>query len=201
MFTDSASVTMAGALTQTVAPTEQPITLQAAKDHLRIETADEDGSIKGMMLAARRFCELSTGRQFVTATWTLKLDAFPATDTILVPLPPLQSVTSITYIDTAGSTQTLATSVYDVDTDSEPGRISLAYNQSWESTRSDKNAVIVTFVAGYGAATAVPADLKAVIQLVLADLYEHREARSEFRIEDNPTVERLLSIERVFEAA
>jgi uncharacterized phiE125 gp8 family phage protein len=144
------------------------------KTHLRVTTDLEDTLLSTLITAARRGVEAHTERALVSQTWTLKLDAFP--DVICVPMPPLSSVSSITYIDTAGDSQTLASSVYTTDTDSEPGRIFLAEDQSWPTTNARRQAVTVTFVAGYGAATAVPEDIKAAILLTVGHLYANREA-------------------------
>jgi uncharacterized phiE125 gp8 family phage protein len=47
----------------------------------------------------------------------------------------------------------------------------------WPATACyNYGAVQVTFVAGYGNAAAVPADLKAAIKLLVGHLYENREA-------------------------
>lgn len=135
-------------LIQTIEPGAEPISLAEAKDHLRLEGyADEDTLVGGIRSAARAYVETFTTRQVVTASWQLTLDWFPSV--IELPHPPLQTVTSITYVDTAGDTQTLATSVYTVDNTGLIGRIYPAYNQSWPSTRSQPNAVTVTYVAGY----------------------------------------------------
>ena len=115
-----------------------------------------------------------TRRSLVNTTFTLKLDAYPTE--IRPPRSPLSSVTSITYVDTDGNTQTEASSVYNVDTDTEPGRVSLAVNQSWSDTREQNNAVVVTFVAGYGAAASnVPAALREVVKMLTAHYYEFRQ--------------------------
>ena len=82
---------------------------------------------------------------------------------------------SVVYIDTDGATQTVSSSVYDVDIDQEPGRLRLAYSESWPSDRrSTPNSVIIRFVAGYGDADAVPETIKAAIKLLVGHLYEHR---------------------------
>jgi uncharacterized phiE125 gp8 family phage protein len=107
--------------------TAEPVTRQQFKAHARITRDDEDGVIDGYLLAARRYVETALRRQLVNATWRLTLDCFPAC--IDVPLPPLSSVSSITYVDTDGATQTLNSSLYRVDTYSQPGRITPAYDQ------------------------------------------------------------------------
>ncbi len=98
-----------------------------------------------------------------------------------LPWPPLQSVSSITWLDTAGNLSTVPSSTYLVDTISEPGRVALAYGQTWPSTSAQGNAispvagVTVTYVAGYSSSTLVPASIKQAILLVLGAWYENRE--------------------------
>lgn len=75
---------------------------------------------------------------------------------IRIPVPPLQSVTSLTYVDTNGVTQTLDPSLYIVDANSETGRITPAFSTPWPYTRSVINAVNITFVAGYAYNPATP---------------------------------------------
>ena len=160
-------------LKETVAPAEEPITTAEAKLHLRVDHGDEDAYIDKKVKQARQHFEEITRRALVNTTFELKLDAFPTE--IRPPRSPLSSVSSITYVDTNGDTQTLSASVYSVDTDTEPGRISLAFNQSWPDIREQNNAVVVTFVAGYGAAaTDVPAALVQPVEILMAHFYELR---------------------------
>lgn len=165
---------MSWALTQSTAPTEEPITLVEAKLHLRVSLYDDDNLITGLIKAARAYAETVTRRQFVNATYQYKLDAWPNGD-IRLPRPPLSSVTSITYVDVNGDVQTAGSSLYDVDTDTEPGRISLAYDQIWPTARDQNNTILITYVAGYGAASAVPESLKQAIKLLVGHWYENRE--------------------------
>ena len=161
-------------LTETVAPTVEPLSTAEAKTHLRVDHSEEDGLIDDYVEAARRQVELFTRRALVNTTFTLKLDAFPVE--IRTPRSPLSSVTSITHIDCDGNSQTVASSVYDVDTDTEPGRIFLKFDQSWPDTRTINNAVTVTFVAGFGsAASSVPESLRSAVRLLAAHYYEQRE--------------------------
>jgi uncharacterized phiE125 gp8 family phage protein len=87
---------------QTVAPTTLPVTLQEAKDHLRVDVADDDGLITAQINAATSWVEEYTGRQLVTATYLLTLDCFPLWNAtpITLPRPPAIAVTSITYTKT-----------------------------------------------------------------------------------------------------
>lgn len=168
------------------APTEEPITLPEAKAFLRVESGDteQDGVIAAFISGARRYVEHQTNRKLITQTWKLLLDEFPCRTgrdpyaSIDLPHPPLQSVTSIEYMDVEGNPQTLATSVYLVDTGTLPGRVRLKRNQEWPATPSyEPNAVAVTFRAGYGGPESVEDDLRQAMWLILGDSYENREAQ------------------------
>jgi uncharacterized phiE125 gp8 family phage protein len=153
-------------------PIEEPITLEVAKAHLRLDD-DEDEYVVGLIIASRRHCEGFQSRAYITQTWDLYLDAFP-TGCLKVPHPPLQTVTFIKFKDSSGFIQTLASSEYAVDTFSEPGLICSGYGKSWPATYPELNAVQIRFEAGYGTAADVPQEIKQAILLKVADLYEHR---------------------------
>lgn len=101
------------------------------------------------------------------------LDRFPPWE-ISVPKPTLQSVTSITYVDTDGATQTLPPSAYLVDSKSEPGRITPAYGLVWPTTRWQTGAVTIRFVAGYADSASVPACIKQWMLVRLGTLWLNR---------------------------
>lgn len=155
-----------------VTPGAEPVTVAEFKQHARINRIDEDPLIEAFLRAAREYCETHTRRQLSPATWRMTLDRFPACE-IRLPLPPLQSVTSITYVDGNGDVQTLAADRYEVDASSQPGRIHPAYGYSWPITREQLGSVNVTFVAGY---SDVPATITTAIKLLAAHYYENREA-------------------------
>lgn len=154
-------------------PNAEPVLLSEAKGHLRVTATDEDSLINSLISAARNWAENFTQRALITQTWDYKLDAFA--DEMEIPLPPLQSVISVKYIDTNGAEQTLASTEYTVDTAAERGLVRLAYDKSWPSTRTQANAVTIRFVAGYAGASAVPGPIKAACLLMLGELYARRE--------------------------
>jgi uncharacterized phiE125 gp8 family phage protein len=154
-------------------PGEEPITLDEAKLHLRVDVTAEDTLINGLIIAARQAAEQATGRALMQQTWELALDCFP--DEIRLQMPPLQSVSSVKYLDQDGVLQTLATSEYLVNDYKEPARIVLAYGKSWPSTRDQENAVLVRFVAGYADADAVPQEIKQWMLMLIGSMYANRE--------------------------
>src|SRR5690606_20838877 len=158
---------MAWALVRVAPPAEEPVMLEEAKLHLRVDTTDEDTLISSLIVSAREHVEAFQLRALVTQTWRLSLDEFPAGRVIRLPRPPLQSVTSITYIDPTGAQQTLDSSVYDVDADSEPGRVVLKADASWPEVADVPGAVQVEYAAGYGDAAAVPEVVRQAMLLLI----------------------------------
>jgi len=162
-----------------------------------------DPQLASWRTAARLYVEDFLRRSLITTTWRHTLDSFPCDDVLELPRAPLVSVTSIAYVDTAGNTQTLSTDVYDVDTASLPGRIALKYLQIWPYLLPVRNAVTVTFVAGYGASgSAVPAPILAAMKLLIGHWYENREAVTGSAMTELPVgVSALLWPHRNLEAA
>lgn len=193
------------AIAQTGAPATEPVTLAEAKAHLRVTESDDDTYITTLTEAAREYCENYVKRQFVTATYTLTMDAFPLSGgAIQIPRPPLQSVTSITYTDTAGDGQTWSSTEYSVDAPGAwVGRVVEANSESYPSTLDELASVVVTFVAGYGAAAAVPSALKQAILILVSHWYCNREPVVIGTIVSGEipfTVTALLNTYKVFEA-
>lgn len=158
-------------------PASEPVTLAEAMAQVRVVDESEQDQVEDLIQTAREMAERYVARALVKRTLKLTLDAFPSgSGSIRLPMPPLVSVSSVKYTDTEGVEQTLSSSLYQVDTASEPARIVPAYGQVWPSTRDELNAVRVEYVAGYGDdATEIPWRFKQAVLLILGDLYEHRE--------------------------
>jgi len=178
-------------------PSVEPVDILSIKTHLHMDSDQtaEDILLASLITAARSYVEQYTGRALVTQTWYGFLDQFPGMDHIGLPFGNLSSVTSVKTIDSVGDETTLTlTTQYLVDTDSEPGRVTLPYSVSWPSfTPYPVNPIVIEFICGYGLASAVPDGLKSAIKLIVGDLYEHREAQIEtgsFQI--NKTVQNLM---------
>lgn len=182
----------------TIQPAIEPVTLQEAKDHLNYTGSLDDSIIDFIIKTARETVENLTGRALITRTLELTTGCF--SDVMELSKPTLQSVTSVAYIDTDGATQTLATSIYDVDAKSTPGAVRLGYDQSWPSIRSVYNAVTITYKAGYGDnAQDVPGPLKSAMLLIIGHLYENREATAPISINEVPmSVKFLIAPYRIY---
>lgn len=177
------------------APAAEPVTLAEAKAHLRVDGTDDDVYITALIGAARQGAEHITERALMAQTWELALDAFEAD--IHLPRPPLASITSITYLNDGGALTTLDASAYLLDDYSEPARLLPAYGTTWPATRSQANAVLIRYVAGYASAAAVPQEIKSWMLLRIGLLYENREsAVAGVSIAELPFVDRLLDAYR-----
>jgi uncharacterized phiE125 gp8 family phage protein len=151
------------------------LSIDDAKLFLRVDQDVDDALLAQLIEAATKVAQASIGQQFITATYNGYLDGFPARDYIEVELPPLQSVGYVKYYDTAGDLQTLSTDLYSADTTRKPGRIQLAYGQTWASTYAVPNAVDVQFTCGYGdAASDIPRTIVLAVKTLVYDYYYQR---------------------------
>lgn len=158
-------------ITRTVAPTQTPVTLDEVKQKLRIAGNEFDAELSTYLDAAIDYCQEYQWAQYCTATFVERFDRFPRQ--FRLQRSPMQSVTSIVYIDANSTSQTLTENTdYTVDIYSKPGRITPAYNTTWPTTKGHINDVLVTYVAGYGTASDVPDEIRMAIMLKTAQLYE-----------------------------
>lgn len=152
-----------------------------ALEFLRVDDETKDTNLVTRLTAAgREQAGQFTGRAFITQTWDLHLDDWWA-GTLELPKAPLQSVTSISYVDSSGVTQTFASSNYVVDAPSgdfaEKGRIGLADGASFPLLDPVINSVTIRFVAGYGdTRNDVPEGIRTGTLMYVADMYENRQS-------------------------
>lgn len=178
----SDAVTLEGRRTLITAPAVEPVSATEAKAHLRVDGSDEDTLIASLITAARQEVEKYTGRALITQTWEVSGPAFPwGGAAIELPRPPLQTVSSVSYLDAAGDTQVWASSNYTVDApagDFAPkGMIIPTPAAFYPATVAHPLAVTVRFVAGFGdAGSDVPEVYRRALLVLLAHLFENREA-------------------------
>lgn len=155
-------------------PTSEPLSFDEAKLFLRVDSDDEIDTIGTLITAARQAydgIDGILGRCLMTQTWALTLDAFPACGTIDIPLTPVQTITGLTYLDANGATQTLAGASYGLQADELTAAIYLKSNQNWPTTLCQRDAITVTFVAGY---TALPTGIKNELLGLMAIWFDNR---------------------------
>lgn len=146
-------------------PSVEPVLLSEIRDQLGITSPDDthrDLVMTIRITSARRWCEQHTGIAFITQTWTHYADCFG----VYINLKAnLQSVDSVKYIDGDGTLTTLDPSKYTVDLVNS--RIHPSYGNVWPSPRLDPNSVQIQHVSGFGAASAVPEEIKDAIKFIV----------------------------------
>ena len=156
------------------APTVEPLSVLSAREHLRVDTDEEDFLIVDYITTARMQCEELTSRAFLTQTWDAAFTGWPGAEGFILPRPPLASVTSIQYTTADGTVHTLSANVYQVITATEPGRVILAHDQQWPSETLDAGLpIVIRYVCGTAAATAWQAQ---AVRWLVGHMYENREA-------------------------
>lgn len=161
-------------------PAVEPVSLTEAKLHLRLAVYDEDAdlydaedsNISALITSAREMVEAHTRRVLITQTWDVAFDSFPEGQVFEFPFAPLQSVTTVTYINCSGESATFT----DFTVDLFRNGIRLKSGFSWPSILAGTQ-VVVRFVAGYGASgAAVPASIRRSILLIIGHHHANREA-------------------------
>lgn len=147
-----------------------------------VKTGDttEDAYIESLITSAREYCEAFTRRALATQTIEAYFDRFPITGRLELPRPPLQSVISVKYKDSAGAETTMeANTDYIVDDESNIGAIVLPYGKSRPSFEPYAvNPIRVRYVAGYSESNPIPKSIKRAMLLLIGHWYENREATS-----------------------
>lgn len=153
-------------------PSAGAITLDDAKEHLRVSHDDEDDVIEALVDAATGWLDGMDGvlgRALEAQTWEWALDQFPR-GAMKLPLGPAASITSIKYTDRAGIEQIM-----------DPGDYVLNGGFVTADAWPDGSAIKVRYVAGTG----TPDTIKVVAKLLVGHWYENREAVGE-RMESLP---------------
>lgn len=150
-------------------PSAEPITLEEACDHLRVDDEGERFIVLRLISVARAFVEDYCAARWAPRTAVLKCDAWE--DMARMPEAPIQSVATITYTDTNGATQTLSTDVYELRADGLEAAIVAKYGQVFPPIRSGSR-ITVTVLAG---PSAMPLAVKHAMLLYIGYAYENRE--------------------------
>jgi uncharacterized phiE125 gp8 family phage protein len=168
-------------ITTVTLSTGYPIDLEDVKNHLRIPIGEtnEDDYLQGLISVASARIEEMTNRALSRRTLKLYLDEWPDSDQIELPYAPLSTQTDavVKYVDVDSSTVTVPSTVYKLDSASEPGRLILDYNEDWPTVQlHNVNPISIQYLCGYPGSTAVPQQAKQAMKLIIADLYENRES-------------------------
>ena len=155
----------------------EPISSQEANNQLRIEDGDDDSHRDLLISVARDKAEKYCNRFFTEQTVKIVFDGGFDIDKIDLPYPDIQSVSSITYIDTDNDVQTVTG--YTLFSDQQVIYPSVTFP-------SDAKSYTVEVVTG------APEEIggaKIGMLMMMTDLYELRtESVVGFSVAENPAV-------------
>lgn len=157
---------------RSASPTFEPVTLAEAKRQCNLDAGNDahDESLNAIIQSARAQLERDSLLVCCAGTYTVKRTDWGCLDWFELPssLRPVSAVSSITYVDTSGTTQTWSSSQYSLDTYSIAPVVRLNYDYQWPTLRGDYNGITITCTAGYSAGALPPAVKLAALTLVKA---------------------------------
>ena len=178
----------------TGAPAQEPVTLAEAKASLRITTTDEDTLVTQYLEDARIYAERITGRKLITQTVTSFHNGFDekkddyepgfrrglisqaeAGQTLELDFSPVQSVTSLSQVQSDNSEVVVSASQYYLDNFDDDMRSYLRSQDGITDGTRSTNSIKVIYVAGYGDNPSdVPSALRRAIIAMVGYLYTNR---------------------------
>ena len=178
----------------TASSDNRAILLFDMKRFLRVDGAGDDDIIGSYIDTATEAVQQYLRQAILTQTFVFKADGFTDAygddrllalgpgvhtvsrpyilgggETLDLPFPPLQSVTSVVTYDRGNNASTYSASRYRVDLTS--GRIYLNEGETWPSDLRAQDAVEVTYVAGYGSGS-IPTPILEAIRMYIQSMYE-----------------------------
>lgn len=187
-------------------PAGDVVTLARVRAHLRLDPADADPLESDLLEAAIAAAvghldgrgNGALGRTLLTQRWQATGDR-PADDAVghrpgfVLELPPLREVETVER-RIGGQYQELPADTWEIiRMPAERVAVITAGGGAWPEADLHPAAWRITFATGYGAGDEVPAPIRAAILLMVADLYDNRDGKTQANLVENPTVERLLN--------
>jgi len=152
-------------LTQIVAPTNEPLSLEDAKTFMHIIETDEDSLITSMIVSAREYVENFTNRQLERATFELYMGCFM--QDFSMPKNPIYSIEKVEIMGDDG----LYTGMTEFYLYGENDVFKIHFD-TFPHHKIHKKAIKITFVAGY---ETVPSSIVSCLKILVCNFYEHRE--------------------------
>lgn len=178
-------------LKQITAPSTEPISLEKARLHLRLDTSGspashpDDSLVTSLISAVRENAEEYTGQKIAYGTYEMRADNFKDLE-ISLQTWPVNSITSVSYVDTNDETQTLTGSDYELDTYTKPARLKPVADFFPEAKQ-----VTIRFTAGFTDGQSpnsypMPKAIESAMLLMLGNLYDNRESVSSMQSYERP---------------
>lgn len=179
-----------------VTPPGPAVSLAQAKQHLRVDSDDEDALIAALIEAATAHIDGPDGwlgRAIGSQTLEARGDVFR--DAMRLPYGPVIDIVTVKHLDEDGHELTVLPADYEL----RGSILGSAFGCRWPSVAAHGEAVRIQYRAGY---EKVPAAITAAILLMVGDLYRNPTSVSAGAVSKVPmstTVENLLNPFRVWQ--
>jgi uncharacterized phiE125 gp8 family phage protein len=173
-------------------PADQPLTLDMAKTHLRVDHEDDDAYIAMLVGAVIAHADGPSGwlaRALAPQAWRQDFDAFAPC--MMLSLAPVIAISSLQYFGSDGLLATVDPTDYWVDDPIDAPCVRMISTFTAPILQDQAPRVRVTFSAGYAAGD-LPESIKAALLLMVGDLYQRREILSDGQVAESPVYRRLL---------
>lgn len=165
-------------------PIDEPVTVDELKEFARIDHDYEDTLIESFITTARKAVEYVLGRKLLETSMRVTMDEWNS-EVIVLPYPPLISVTGVYTIGEDDAATEYSSSNYYVDTNKDPAELVIKYGVTWpDNTDRFHGGYRIDYKAGYGEVSEnVPNHFLTAVKIWATDLYEGREIQKHRRRE------------------
>lgn len=161
-------------LVLTAAPAVEPVTVDEAKAHLRIDHAEEDALLASLITTSRLHIEAALNLAMITQGWCWRFDKWPDAKVVALPMRPVQSVEAVRIRPADGAVETLSVEDFMLD-GSAPARL-ISTNDAWPKPGVSALGIEIAFTAGFGDAVGdVPAPIRQALLMLVGHWYENRQ--------------------------
>jgi uncharacterized phiE125 gp8 family phage protein len=165
-------------LTLLTGPAAEPLVLDDARAHLRIDGEDEDALLGSLITTSRMHVEAALGMALITQQWRWQADCWPKGGVVELMTRPLQGVTEVRVHDEAGLAQVVDAGDYIVDgVGQSAGHAARVVSKSarWPEPGLSVGGIHIDFTAGFGDTPGdVPEQIRQALRLLVAHWYEVR---------------------------
>ena len=156
---------------------EDVLTLAEVKAHLRVTSDAEDALIGNLVKAAQDYLrgpEGRLGRALASETWEMRCKPVARYEARF-PMPDATALVQVSYLDADGAEQIATLSDFRYYGGHTGTYVEPVVGKSWPTALDREDALRLRLTVGYGAASAVPYDIKQALLLLVAHWFENRE--------------------------
>lgn len=143
-----------------------PVNVGELMNHLR-QPQDDLVYLEAILASAHDTVAELTGRTLGNETWDVSLGA--VSGDLVLPKNPVQSITSISFFDAAGVTQTADVADFLLFKGEDRATIRPKEGKAWPTLQKREDALTVRFVAGY---SDLPPALRVAILFAAESIYD-----------------------------